>query len=220
MNDAALFCRQSRLVEPSFREAEVMVIGAGMVGSWTALLLARQVHTVSVWDDDIVSLENLGTQAFNDLDVGLYKVTAIERQTFGIGNVVVRSRRFPEPGIHSSPMCEKLFVVSAVDSMEGRRRIAEWCRDEICDGFIDGRVLGEIAARYFLTSSEDYDWYLENKMPSDEDVPPVTCGATGTPYVGMWLASRIVATLNNHCKGIPERRELVWHVGLNQDIVE
>ena len=90
--------------------------------------------------------------------------------------------------------------------------------------FIDCRVLAETAAVACVAASESgmrgtelanrYGSYLA-RLPSDDEVPPLACGERGTAYVGMWLAARVAATINNWCRGVPPASLTVWQVGAN-----
>ena len=58
-------------------EIEVIIGGAGGIGSWLALFLARQNVQISIFDMDTVEEVNLGGQFFNNNDIGQTKVQAI-----------------------------------------------------------------------------------------------------------------------------------------------
>ena len=84
--------RQNQLLSPKLRDIGALVFGAGMTGSWVVLGLARMLKRVDVWDFDRVSEENLGTQAYTQVELvdwpiesgglgeeaGMFKVDALE----------------------------------------------------------------------------------------------------------------------------------------------
>ena len=56
---------------------QVNILGAGGIGSWVALSLARQGHKVLVQDYDRVEPHNLGGQLYSSKSIGKLKVTAL-----------------------------------------------------------------------------------------------------------------------------------------------
>lgn len=77
------YSRQLGIVNPfsqSIAEAYITVVGAGAVGSFTVLTLAKMgFRNFTVWDDDVVSSENLPNQFYAMEDVGVPKVQALKR---------------------------------------------------------------------------------------------------------------------------------------------
>lgn len=78
------------------RRTSVAIVGAGAIGNaqWRAVL-GMGFHTVAVFDDDVVGLENIGPQGHNITDLGLPKVEAVRRaalQYRGV-EIIARNRR-------------------------------------------------------------------------------------------------------------------------------
>lgn len=62
------------------RNLSVAVIGCGGLGNWQwRVLLGMGIKNVHVFDDDVVSIENIGPQAHSIMDLGLPKVEAVRR---------------------------------------------------------------------------------------------------------------------------------------------
>ena len=184
----------------------VTVIGAGAVGSFTALSLVKMgVGTVEVYDHDIVSVENLGPQWFRICDLGRFKVEALAEQlaAFG-GNVVGHPEKFvaqPVSGI----------VVVTVDSMDARitiwRHIRKTRRVEL---FLDARMGAEVGKVYATRPNdpEDCRAYEAELYPSIEAFR-APCTARSTIYCAAGLSAFLSATIGNHLAGRRYRRELV-----------
>jgi len=210
--------RQHQIIDPSMAEQTAYVVGLGMVGSWVAQALSRVCGQVVGFDDDVVGVENLGTQCYDGL-IGVPKADATKGALLELpftGYVA----RFPD----GAPSRTKpTVVVSCVDSMTARREVAKWCQRKKVPLMLDCRVLGETVALFAAftqpqrESHEGYRRYL-SELLTDNEVPDVPCGASGTAYCGMWLAARVATVINNWCKGQPVAPKTIWHVGSNADL--
>ena len=209
--------RHAALIDPSLSQGSFVIAGAGMIGGWTALALARAVGKLYIFDHDKIEDVNVGCQPYSLDNVSAPKASTIESFCSGLP-VTSLNMKFPP---RSNAWADGIAgVVCAVDSMAGRRVVAERCHKLSVPFFLDGRILGEIAVLAVVQHEHkgtDYEAYLAN-LPSDKDVPNATCGASGTAYAGMFLAGRITADLNNLMRGqrLPALR--VWHVGQGQVI--
>lgn len=211
MRKEQLHDRFSRIVPERTRNFRVLIAGAGMVGSWTALALARMVGQVDIWDFDQVSAENVGVQAYNVIDIGQFKAVALEKHSYGLP-LEGHNSRFDPYDVKDDPPAD--IVISAVDSMEGRGEVAMFAKAIQAAFFIDTRVLGEIACIHPVALG-DYEDYVDT-LPVGDDLVSAPCGAKGTAFAGMWVTSQVCAIVNNIGRGLPLPPKIVWHVGLNQ----
>jgi hypothetical protein len=203
----AAFVRQRDILPwEKLQAATVTVIGAGAVGSFTALSLVKMgVGVVEVYDHDTVSVENLSNQGYRLRDLGVPKVTALADllSDFG-GHVVPHAERFlaqPVSGI----------VVSAVDSMDVR--IALWRHIRKCrrvELYLDARMGAEVGKVLAIRPQdpEDVRAYETELYPSSEALR-APCTARSTIYCASGLSAFIAATVGNHLAGRRYRRELI-----------
>src|SRR3990170_3456674 len=76
--------RQTDLIHPDRLTMPIAIIGAGSIGSWTALaLLKLGCSDVTVYDYDNVEEQNVGSQIYKSADVGMPKTEAL-RNRLGI----------------------------------------------------------------------------------------------------------------------------------------
>ena len=184
--------RQHQLLAPNTPKLRVLVYGAGMLGSWVTHALARMVEEVVVWDGgDHVEEGNIGNQAYNELDVGGYKASALQLSLGGL-RVQVRNEMFPSLLGPGEPVPN--IVVACADSMASRYEGAAWCRREKVPLFIDTRASG-LDATIITVLTGEYDRYMAD-LPSDDQLEGVPCGATGTAFVGMFMASRVASLID------------------------
>lgn len=214
MNPQQLHSRFSRIVPERTRNFHVLIAGAGMVGSWTALALARMVGQVDIWDFDEVSEANVGVQAYNAIHIGQPKVIALEQQCFGLP-LTGHNSRFDPYDVKDDPPTD--IVISAVDSMAGRSEVAMFAKAIRCAShFIDTRVLGEIACIHPVDII-DIDNYLQT-LPTRNELVSAPCGAKGTAFAGMYVAAKVCAIVNNIGRGLPLPPKEVFHIGMNTSV--
>lgn len=72
------YSRQLEVFRPEEFNTPVNIVGAGAVGSWVALFLAKLgIKDITVWDFDIVAEHNLPNQLFHIRDIDSPKVEAL-----------------------------------------------------------------------------------------------------------------------------------------------
>ena len=205
--------RQAQIIHPAMARATVIVAGAGMLGSWTAHALARAVGKLIIYDGgDHVEAPNLGNQAYNRLDIGESKNVALKSALWGLP-VHTHDESFPASDVEPINVD---VVVSCVDTLGGREAIAKWCLQNSIPLFIDTRAQGEVAV--ICTAKPNQIAEYLRCMPKAHEVEERRCGAVGSAYAGMWVASQVAATINAYYRALPLQKLLVWHVGLNQEI--
>ena len=133
---ADLHVRQRGLLAPELNGTVVFMAGVDMLGSHTALLVARMAEAVIAYDPDIVEDVNFGTQAYNAMHEGMYKVDALAQLGYGLPITPIVGR-FP---LEESPeeICSKALdsvdfptkvLISGVDSFGARRQLAQWAQE-------------------------------------------------------------------------------------------
>lgn len=194
---STLHSRQHQLIAQGLRDANVLIYGAGMLGSWTAHALARVAHSITVFDgEDTVEDVNIGTQAYTDMDIGQPKGEALAMHIGGLPNYDTVPALFPNTDrrpvtIWGTPD----IVVACADSMEARARGSEWCYRKQVPLFIDTRARGLEATVITVSGDQEYREYAST-LPTDDEIDDVPCGQNGTAFVGMFVASRVASICN------------------------
>lgn len=184
---------------------DVIVVGAGGIGSWVTMCLARIGCSVTLFDADTFEVHNMGGQLVMDGYVGMNKTRAVAEicgQLTGYSSVVSGMSEMYNEGSFTNPI-----MISAVDSMKARKLIFEkWTilygEDEEAI-FIDGRLLAEDYQVYAVTKGrlEAYRATLFN----DEDVPTENCTLKSTTHCGLGIASDMIGVLTNHAANMTTR---------------
>jgi DNA repair protein RadC len=202
-----VFIRQQDVLDAlKITQSRVTIIGAGAIGSFTALSLAKMgIGHIEVYDHDTVEPHNLPNQWYRMSDVGSTKVNALAEilRAFAGTEVTAHDRPFlgqPVSGI----------VISAVDSMDTRIRIWRHIRKlrnvqlylDARMGVETGRVLCVIPADPLSVRAYESELY-----PSSEALQ-APCTAKATIYCAAGLAAFIAAKVGKYLMGRPYRNSL------------
>lgn len=210
----AVLDRQALILHPRMNDVTAIIAGAGMVGSWAGLALVRAVDKVHVWDHDNVEDVNVGVQAYDGTAIGLNKADALAALAV-VPPIFPHAEKFPGADaevVLGELDADNVVVICAVDSMAGRREIAEWSRDHHIGLFIETGVQAELVVVKTAVLPEDYERYLST-LASDDQVAEPQCGLKGTAYAGMSIASQLVPLVNGWCKGDRLPRTRLFHTG-------
>lgn len=177
-------------------DKDVLVVGAGGIGSWVTLCLARIGCRISLYDDDTIEIHNLGGQFLLMGDIGEKKVNSVYDLCGALcGEIII----YPEDSKYTNTSMTNNIVISAVDNMATRKIIFEKWLDTYKDDqdalFIDGRLLAEDYQVYGVTpdGAEAYRATLFD----DNDIPTEDCTFKATTHCSLGITSDIIGVLTN-----------------------
>lgn len=189
--------RQLGWYDPQIFNPRVTIVGAGGIGSWTAMALAKLgVREFIVYDMDKVEEHNLGSTPYHHEELGKKKVRAlkpiIERFGFGVKFRGI-SKRY-----EGGPLPKTDVLISAVDSMEGRRLLFKEAVKQKIPFFIDGRIGGENLRVYSIrpTKAPDRKFYRLTTKKSIQ-IAPLPCSAQQCIDIGLAVSSLITRAFRN-----------------------
>ena len=204
----ASFLRQQDILPvEKLREAKVTLIGAGAVGSFTALTLAKMgIGHLEVYDGDSVESHNLPNQWYRLSDLGSYKVDALKAilETFSDTEVVCHSGNFSAQPVEG-------IVVSAVDSMDARMSLWRHIRkSRRVSLYLDTRMGAEVGKIFAIRPGdpEEVRIYEQDLYPSSEALQ-VPCTARATVYCASGLAAFTASTIGQYLADRRYRRQTV-----------
>lgn len=183
------------------QQSDILLIGAGGIGSWTALALSRIEHRLTIIDPDMVDTTNVeGGQMYRVGDVGEHKVNAVLAicREFGCNNrlTVVADRFTPEKGTFP-------ITIMGVDNMVARRDGFETWSTTFGDNkealFIDGRLLMETCEVFTIKGGDlgAIKEYKEKWLFKDSEVEDLDCTNKQSTFAAMTIAGMITGTLCN-----------------------
>ena len=195
------FHRQLDVLDtPRLARIPITVIGAGAVGSFTVLALAKCGATdITVWDDDSVESHNLPNQWYRLADLGRPKVQALKALVTEMTGVEIKVVQERHQGDGASEL-----VIACIDSMDGR--IALWRQLHPRPAlYIDARMGAEVGK--VMCVGAFGSWYEETLHPSSEAFR-APCTARATMYCASGLAAFIAGQVANYASDRPTREAM------------
>lgn len=181
---------------PWISNKEIILVGAGGIGSWTALALARCGFPLIIVDFDDVEQHNLGGQFYSILQQEMSKVAAIRDNILRFcpsSEIVVHNTR-----IDNITNVSGDIMICAVDNMKTRKLLFEkWLTNNSRELFIDGRLTMELFEVFAVYDDETIARYKKNLF-DDEESNVAPCNAQQTTFSAMGIASFIAGTVCNH----------------------
>ena len=183
------YWRSLDIIHPSVCNETVFIIGAGATGSFTALTLAKMgMKNITVYDDDFVENHNLPNQLFPIRMLGMNKALAVKELVKDFTDVDITAIPEKYKGEELSGV-----VISALDSMIGRKLIYKQCKDNLrVRVLIDPRTGAEMF-RLLTLNPNLYDKCEKYKetLHSDGEALRVPCTAQSIIYSVLLVSSRI-----------------------------
>lgn len=206
MSDSMDFTRQFDIVNiEKLKDQEVVIIGAGAVGSATALMMAKMgVNMITVFDHDKIEKHNLPNQFYRVSDIGKPKVVALNEivKDYTGTSLSVVEEKFKSQKIGG-------VVVVAVDSMDVRVNIWDALKyNSDIPLYIDTRMGAEVANVFTFYPLEDGEFYKDNLFPSSEAVHEA-CTRRSISYTAFGLAAIATGKLKKYIQREPFYKELV-----------
>lgn len=207
--------RQLDIIPISCLGERITIIGAGAVGSFVALSLAKMgFSSITVFDDDTIEVENMNCQFYRHSDIGKPKVVALAELVNDFTGVKIEAinKRYEGgsfPGI----------VVSAVDSMAVRKLI--WDNHAMkaiaTKAVIDPRMGAESALLYVMNPMSDRDIESYSKvLYTDENAVQERCTAKATMYCALMLSGLVAKAVKDLANSQTYPRITMWSIADNQ----
>jgi tRNA A37 threonylcarbamoyladenosine dehydratase len=198
--------RQQGLVHTDALALQIVIIGAGGIGSWTALALTKMgCQKVTVFDGDEIEQANVGSQLYASTDIGQKKVDALSDRLLSLSElpIEVHPKHWDTGAIVAD------ILISAVDSMEVRRRLYETHKGRDM-WFVDGRMAGnEINIYAFNLSDQDKCAEYEMTLFTDEEADPIPCSERAVMYNTFVCGGLIASTVARIANGENVKFEVI-----------
>lgn len=188
--------RQLDIIPIDILGEPITIIGAGAIGSFTALTLAKMGFAdITVYDHDNIEIENLNCQFYRHSDIGKLKAEALRELVHDFTGIEIETH----PVKYEGGMF-KGIVISAVDSMAVRQLIWDEHK-EFSMGtrlIIDPRMGAEDALCYAMipTKLKDIESY-EKTLYSDDEAIFERCTSKATIYTALALSSHVTKVVKD-----------------------
>jgi molybdopterin/thiamine biosynthesis adenylyltransferase len=206
--------RQWDIIPVSVLDQKITVIGAGAIGSFTVLALAKMgFNNITVFDFDTIETENLNCQFYRFSDIGKLKVSALREIVMDFTGVSITYH----PSRYEGGQFNGI-VISAVDSMAVRKLIWENHKQFSLGTrlLIDPRMGAETALCYAMKpmDPEDIKSY-EKTLYSDERAVQERCTAKSTMYTVLAISSHVAKIVKDFVCGDRYTRSMQWSLKEN-----
>lgn len=188
------FSRQEDILDMKKLETTcATIIGAGSVGSFTALSLAKMgIGYITAYDNDGISEHNLSNQFYKNNQIDEWKVTAL-------GNIIEEFADiagYEENKIlYTNQPLDELTIVCP-DNMKTRREVYDqFMKQPQTKYLIDARMGGEMANIHLILDKQKDAIEYEKTLCKDEEVEPLKCSERTIIYCVMMIASLICRTV-------------------------
>lgn len=196
--------------------SNVIIGGAGNIGSWVSLFLARQGCSIYVYDFDFVDESNIAAQLYPVSGIGNLKTEVLSETLSNLVNSDIEfSGKFTAlERFEKGSMIDK-YCFSCFDNMEARKALFESWVDLYSTSedaiFIDGRLLAEIGQVFFVT--KDRIEQYRATLFSDAEVALEDCAYKGTTHCSAIIAGLMVSGFNNFLTNLDNKvRDLPFNI--------
>ena len=203
--------RHLDLVSEKQLSTNITVVGAGAIGSFTVLALAKMgFYNITVVDFDTVEPENIGAQFFPTSAIGKYKAEALQQMVFDFTGIKINAVNQKVADMEQFP-CD--MIISAVDNMAVRKMIYDTAYARY---IIDPRMAAEYATMNVvdLSVKSMRDSY-EKTLFSDNEAVQERCTAKTTIYTVLLIAGQIVKAVKDVTSEQEFIKSLDWNISKN-----
>lgn len=191
----------------SGEEINVLIGGAGGIGSHLAFLLTRAGFIPFIYDFDSYEVHNQSGQLCKVSDTGKAKVSALQETIKMFCDIEITI--FNEAYEENSPTHN--YVFSGFDNMKARKIMYEnWKKQFNGDKnaiFIDGRLTMEQIQIFCVTGDRANEY--EKHLFDDSEVEEASCTMKQTTHTAAMIAAHMTAFFTNHItnvnQGVPVR---------------
>ncbi len=188
----------------------ILLVGAGGVGSWLTIFLSRIGYSIMLVDFDTVEITNIAGQTFGISDIGEYKVSSIRKLIIQLGcnNKLVTSPSNLIDFITNNKNYLNIsdIFISAVDTVNARLQLFELFLNSNKDAiYIEARLSAEMFQIYIFTRKSitnlQKEEYIKN-LNSLNDLAEDACTFKQTTHIASMIGSVITTIITNWSSNI------------------
>lgn len=211
--------RQLDIIPLEKLDTPITVIGAGAIGSLVVMTLAKMgFENLSVWDFDIVSVENMSCQWYGFDDIKKPKVEALAAAIKRDCRIDLKTHNEKFEGTGAQIQTLGKIVITAVDSMAVRQTIWNACKDNgRIFWYIDPRMAAEYALSFVMNPNNTADiTSYEKTLYTDQNAVEERCTAKATMYTSTLIAGYVCKAVKDVVTGNDYARITHWDIAGNQ----
>lgn len=205
--------RQLGLIHPDKLQMPILIVGAGSIGSWTALALSKLgCSNITIMDGDVIEEHNAGSQVYKASDEGLEKVQALSdklRILTDLAPEPIAAHWNPENPQHVKDLEKYEIVIAAVDNITTRTQLFNTLKGKKIF-YIDGRMAGNELEIYLtrLQEEEDQKAY-EKTLFAEGEESIVPCSERSVVYNVFLMGGLITDVVKKYANEEELPKELI-----------
>lgn len=205
------FLRQIDILNPDALKEPIFMIGAGATGSFASLSLAKMGFTdIRVFDEDFIEDHNFPNQIFPVDTLG-------KNKAFALRDVVEHftGEKITANEVHYKNQALKGIVVSAVDSMEVRKKIYQNCIKSGGDVklLIDPRTGPEMMRVFTVNLELDAERkYYEKNLHTDAEADVAPCTARSIIYSVLMVSALVCRQIKLYTMNQEYKKDIIFDV--------
>lgn len=193
--------RHSDMIVDIPLDKQINIIGAGSIGSYTALALAKLgFNNITVADDGIIEEENIAPQFYRPRDIGKFKVDCLKRyikEQTGVEIITINAKIETDTIAFLSQGVPNVLIL-AVDSMQARKFIYT---HHAYDFLIDSRMAIEFLTVISCASSVADHRAYKATLFDDSDAVQEACTNKAISYTSLIAGGLIAKRVLDMLKG-------------------
>jgi hypothetical protein len=202
------FARQSGLLSTERLNTKLNIIGAGAIGSFSALTLSKMGFTdISVYDADTVELHNLPNQFYRESDIGKPKVVALKEiiQAFTGTEIKAYQEMYKSQSISG-------ITIVGVDSMDVRIGIWKKLKLNIrVPLLLDARMGGEVMMLIAINPTDIADIKrYEASLYTSKEAVKLRCTQQAIIYTLLHISGYIANTVKRFVMNEAFQKEIIF----------
>lgn len=167
------YWRQLDIFDPTKKNPQITIVGAGSLGSMITYNLAKMgFKNICVYDTDIVEEHNVSNQLYGKCDIGKKKVKALQERIYNDCGITIKSN---EELFTTNSTFIPGIIYMAVDSMDTRKELWDNCikHNPNVKLYIESRLGAELARMYTINPFvpvhiKEYEKTLYSDKDSEE----------------------------------------------------
>ena len=209
--DAKYLTRQLEILSPEQAQQSITIIGAGAIGSFVTLSLAKMgFDNLTVYDFDTIDDVNMNCQFYRLADIGKKKVDALAELVENFTGTTITAL---DKKVQPTDIINSDIVITAVDSIEVRKQLFEI---SACKYLVDPRMGAEYASMEVVDmfDSNQKENYAKTLYSSDEVVHE-RCTAKATMYTVNLIAGQVCKVIKDIATGNEYIKTFDWNINKN-----
>ncbi len=210
-----IYKRQGNLIRQDQLYFPILLIGAGGIGSWVGVALAKMgCSNIMLVDFDKVEPHNIPSQSYEIRDRDRPKVYALEQAMNEMNhekNKIYESFKKSFEDFFKDHIRKISVIICALDSMD--ERIKLWdiikARDDV-DLFIDARMGGELLRVYAVDPlNNEHVKFYESKLYPSSKADPLPCGSRSIVYTTLFAGAVVSSYVKKYARGEDIKAEVI-----------